>query len=57
MNGMKCLVAAIAVALAFSGQALAAADFGPERLDILKLPEWPVTASSYGGRLLLSASS
>lgn len=55
MNWMKRLVMAAVLALVLTGQALAA-DGGPEKLDILKLPEWPVTANDYGGRLLLSDS-
>lgn len=47
--------AALAAALAFAlGGAAAAA--GPVNLDILKLPEWQVTSTSYGGKLLLSDS-
>ncbi|MDT8904047.1 copper amine oxidase [Anaeroselena agilis] len=47
--------AALAAALAFAlGGAAAAA--GPADLDILKLPEWQVTSSPYGGKLLLSDS-
>lgn len=47
------IAAAAAVALATAGTALAS---GPAALDILKLPEWTVTSSSYGGTLLLSDS-
>ncbi len=47
--------AALAAALGFAlGGAVAAA--GPANLDVLKLPEWQVTSSSYGGKLLLSDS-
>jgi len=41
--------------MAWSLAAGAGAGAGPD-LDILKLPEWPMTASSYGGALLLSDS-
>lgn len=54
---IKRLVLAVVLAFGLGVQALAgAADAGPETMDILKLPEWPVTASSYGGKLLLSDS-
>ncbi len=57
MKWMKCAAQVVVLALVLSGQALAgAAEAGPETLDILKLPEWPVTANSYGGKLLLSDS-
>jgi len=57
MKWMKRLTLAVVLAGVLTGQALAgAADAGPETLDILKLPEWPVTANSYGGKLLLSDS-
>ncbi len=47
--------AALTAVLAFAlGGSAAAA--GPAGLDILKLPEWQVTSTSYGGRLLLSDS-
>ncbi len=48
----RCALAA-ALVFALAGTAAAAA---PATLDILKLPEWQVTSSSYGGKLLLSDS-
>ncbi len=51
-GAMRSLAAAAALAFAFGGSAAA----GPAELDILKLPEWQVTSSSYGGKLLLSDS-
>jgi hypothetical protein len=49
----KAAALAAAVAFALGGSAAAA---GPADLDILKLPEWQVTSTSYGGKLLLSDS-
>ncbi len=49
---MRSIAAAAALAFALGGSAAA----GPAELDILKLPEWQVTSSSYGGKLLLSDS-
>lgn len=56
---MKRIMHLVLTALLISGMAstlpvMAAA--APEKLDILKLPEWQVTSSSYGGKLLLSDS-
>jgi len=48
------LTALLISGLASASPAMAAA--GPEKLDILKLPEWQVTSSSFGGKLLLSDS-
>ncbi|MDR3560186.1 MAG: copper amine oxidase [Negativicutes bacterium] len=57
MQRIKWLVLTVALVLGMAGQALAGgADSGPGSLDILKLPEWQVTAGAYGGRLLLSDS-
>lgn len=50
----RILRTALAAVLAFGFTAAAAA--GPATFDILKLPEWRVTSSSYGGTLLLSDS-
>ncbi len=48
----KAAIAAAAMVLAVAGPAAAAAP----ALDALKLPEWEVTSTSYGGKLLLSDS-
>lgn len=52
MKAAKSLVPAAVLVLALAGPAAAA----PPTADVLALPEWEVTASSYGGRLLLSDS-
>ncbi|MDR7866454.1 MAG: copper amine oxidase [Sporomusaceae bacterium] len=50
---LKAAALAAAMAFVFGGPAAAA---GPAGLDVLKLPEWQVTSTSYGGKLLLSDS-
>ena len=50
---LKAAALAAAMAFVFGGAAAAA---GPAELDVLKLPEWQVTSTSYGGKLLLSDS-
>lgn len=53
MKLWKFLTVIAAAALALAGGAAAAAPVG---LDVLTLPEWPVTSSSYGGKLIFSDS-
>jgi hypothetical protein len=51
------IVLAALLSLGVAGQVWAdEAATWPETLDILKLPEWKMTASNYGGKLLLSDS-
>ena len=53
MKQIRKIALTVVMALAIAVPAAAA---GPDGLDILKLPEWQVTSSSYGGKLLLSDS-
>jgi len=54
MRYMRELFLAALLVLSMTGQVLA--DQVTDSLDIIDLPEWEVTASSYGGKLLLSDS-
>jgi hypothetical protein len=52
MKLLKYLTLTLAAALALGGTVSAA----PPVADVLKLPEWPVSSSSYGGKLIFSDS-
>ncbi|HMM19480.1 MAG TPA: copper amine oxidase [Selenomonadales bacterium] len=56
MKRMLHRVLAVLLISGMAGVSSAMAAAGPENLDILKLPEWQVTSSTYGGKLLLSDS-
>ncbi|VBB05459.1 Hypothetical protein LUCI_0669 [Lucifera butyrica] len=53
MKWLQRFVAVAVLCITLTGPALAA---GLNNIDVLKLPEWPVLTSSYGGTLLLSDS-
>lgn len=61
MKFLRYIVPAVVLALSLTSAVLAAdANIQPKypvgKLSVLKLPEWPVEVSSYGGKLLLSDS-
>jgi hypothetical protein len=56
MKQFKHTAGLLLVMLGLLGQSVFATAAAPQNLDILQLPEWGVTSSSYGGKLLLSDS-
>lgn len=56
MNWFKVGILPLIISVMLQSTALAANTYSTVKLNGLSLPEWPVTVSSYGGKLLLSDS-